>query len=194
MALHRRRPRPPTAGRCRRSRRARAVDHAANGFNPTDDPARLRLRARRRKLRERPRPARVGDRRRSTRRSRSRPASIYPAWTYNGRVPGPTLRCTEGDAAADPLRQRLRASAHDPLPRHPPGVHGRHAGHRRGRGGGQIEPGRAASSTSSTPSPFGLHLYHCHVSPLADAHRRAASTATFIIDPKRRPRRTPTRW
>ena len=21
----------------------------------------------------------------------------YPAWTYNGTVPGPTLRCTEGD-------------------------------------------------------------------------------------------------
>src|SRR3990170_4144067 len=25
------------------------------------------------------------------------PGVIYPAWTYNGYVPGPTLRCTEGD-------------------------------------------------------------------------------------------------
>ncbi|MFN4253330.1 multicopper oxidase domain-containing protein, partial [Deinococcus sp.] len=25
------------------------------------------------------------------------PGIFFPAWTYNGRVPGPTLRCTEGD-------------------------------------------------------------------------------------------------
>ncbi|MBC8076118.1 MAG: multicopper oxidase domain-containing protein, partial [Chloroflexales bacterium] len=25
------------------------------------------------------------------------PGISFPAWTYNGRVPGPTLRCTEGD-------------------------------------------------------------------------------------------------
>ena len=25
------------------------------------------------------------------------PGIFYPAWTYNGQVPGPTIRCTEGD-------------------------------------------------------------------------------------------------
>jgi FtsP/CotA-like multicopper oxidase with cupredoxin domain len=25
------------------------------------------------------------------------PGIFFPAWTYNGRVPGPTIRCTEGD-------------------------------------------------------------------------------------------------
>ena len=25
------------------------------------------------------------------------PGIFYPAWTYNGRIPGPTLRCTEGE-------------------------------------------------------------------------------------------------
>ena len=25
------------------------------------------------------------------------PGVFYPAWTYNGQVPGPTIRCTEGD-------------------------------------------------------------------------------------------------
>lgn len=25
------------------------------------------------------------------------PGLFYPAWTYNGRIPGPTLRCTAGD-------------------------------------------------------------------------------------------------
>ena len=27
------------------------------------------------------------------------PGVYFPAWTYNGTVPGPTLRCTEGDGA-----------------------------------------------------------------------------------------------
>src|SRR6056297_965568 len=25
------------------------------------------------------------------------PGVFFPAWTYNGRIPGPTIRCTEGD-------------------------------------------------------------------------------------------------
>ena len=25
------------------------------------------------------------------------PGVFFPAWTYNGQVPGPTIRCTEGD-------------------------------------------------------------------------------------------------
>ena len=34
-------------------------------------------------------------------RSRSRPA-FFPAWTFNGQVPGPTIRATEGDRSASP--------------------------------------------------------------------------------------------
>ena len=30
-------------------------------------------------------------------RSRSRPGIFFPAWTFNGQVPGPTMRATEGD-------------------------------------------------------------------------------------------------
>ena len=41
--------------------------------------------------------ARVGARRARRRRSSSRPGVRFAAWTYNGRVPGPTLRCREGD-------------------------------------------------------------------------------------------------
>jgi hypothetical protein len=28
---------------------------------------------------------------------RDRPGVVFPGWVYNGRVPGPTLRCVEGD-------------------------------------------------------------------------------------------------
>ncbi len=40
------------------------------------------------------------------------------------------------------------------------------------------------SPTSSRPSPFGVHLYHCHVMPLA-AHIAKGLYGAFIVDPKR---------
>ena len=45
--------------------------------------------------------------------------------------PRPDAAGTRGRAAADHVRQRLQAPAHDPLPRHPPGGDGRRAGPRR---------------------------------------------------------------
>ena len=71
-----------------------AVDHRANGFHPTD-PARLRLRQDP-AAGQRPGPARMGDRRRGP-EIEVAPGVKYEAWTYNGRVPGPTLRAREGD-------------------------------------------------------------------------------------------------
>ncbi len=63
------------------------------------------------------------------------PGVFFPAWTYNGRVPGPTIRCTDGDR----LRITLtNASAH-PHTMHFHGFHsatmdgvpGRRRGHAR---------------------------------------------------------------
>ena len=103
----------------------------------------------------------------STRRSRSRPGVRLPGLDLQRPRPGPDPALPRGRAAADPLRERLRAPAHDPLPRHPPGrswTACRASARARRR---SIEPGKSTSPTSSTRSPFGLHLYHCHVSPLA---------------------------
>ena len=112
------------------------------------------------------------------------PGVKFPAWTYNGRVPGPTLRCREGDLLADPVRQRLGASAHGALPRAPSLGHGRRPRRR--------APG--SSSRASRPiyefdaEPFGLHLYHCHVAPLAE-HIARGMYGTFIVDPEAGPPR-----
>ena len=51
------------------------------------------------------------------------------------------------------------------------------------RGGGQIEPGEAFIYEFDA-EPFGLHLYHCHVAPLA-AHIARGLYGAFVIDPKR---------
>ena len=86
-----------------------------------------------------------------------------------------------GRAAADQVRQRLGASAHDPLPRHPPRGDGRRA---RASERGWSSARRQDGATSSTPSRSGC-------TSTTATHRRSpttsprACTARFVIDPKR---------
>jgi FtsP/CotA-like multicopper oxidase with cupredoxin domain len=50
------------------------------------------------------------------------------------------------------------------------------------RGGGSIEPG-GSFTYEFEAAPFGVHLYHCHVAPLA-SHIAHGLYGAFIIDPK----------
>ena len=52
-----------------------------------------------------------------------------------------------------------------------------------GSGGGLIEPGKSYTYEFDA-SPFGLHLYHCHVMPL-ESHISKGLYGAFIIDPRR---------
>jgi len=105
------------------------------------------------------------------------PGVRYPAWTFNGRVPGPTLRCRQGDL----LRVRfVNRSAHP----HTMHFHGIHAHEMDGVpmiGRGVISPGESFTYAFDA-EPFGLHLYHCHVGPLAE-HIARGMYGTFVVDP-----------
>ena len=106
------------------------------------------------------------------------PGIEYPAWTYNGRIPGPTIRCTEGD------RIRIHFSNGSTHP-HTMHFHGIHAAEMDGvpsSGPGVIEPGQTFTYEFDA-EPFGLHLYHCHAFPLA-RHIAKGLYGAFIIDPK----------
>ena len=83
-------------------------------------------------------------------------------------------RDTEQHPAHTNPEHRL-ASAHDPLPRHPPVQHGQHLRGRR----------RAAVRSSRVPrAPYGIHLSHCHATPLGKrVHKILYST--FIMEPGR---------
>jgi FtsP/CotA-like multicopper oxidase with cupredoxin domain len=98
----------------------------------------------------------------------------FPAWTYNGRVPGPTLRATEGDL----MRVRFvnRASK-----AHTVHFHGFHPANMDGAFE-IVEPGKEFTY-EFTAEPFGLHLYHCHVMPLR-MHIARGLFGAFIVDPK----------
>ena len=82
------------------------------------------------------------------------PGVKFSAWTYNSRVPGPTLRCREGDR----LRIRFLNGGSHPHTIHFHGVHPAAfdgvPGVGEDLGGGLIEPG-SGSRTSSTPSRSG---------------------------------------
>jgi FtsP/CotA-like multicopper oxidase with cupredoxin domain len=106
------------------------------------------------------------------------PGVKYAAWTYNGRVPGPTLRAREGDR----LRIRfINASVH-PHTIHFHGIHRDLSDGVPGVGAGNIGPGESTTYEFDA-TPFGLHLYHCHSTPLAE-HIAKGLYGAFIIDPK----------
>ncbi|MDQ3929116.1 MAG: multicopper oxidase domain-containing protein [Chloroflexota bacterium] len=101
------------------------------------------------------------------------PGVFYPAWSYNGQVPGPTFRCTQGDR----LRFNFRnGSAHPHTIHfhgiHPPSMDGVEP---------VVQPG-GQFVYEFDAKPFGLHPYHCHTLPLA-RHIHKGLYGAFIVDP-----------
>lgn len=103
------------------------------------------------------------------------PGIMFPAWTYNGRVPGPSLRVTEGDR----VRVIFRNGGAHPHSMH---FHGIHSARVDGvPGAGVIAPG-AEYVYEFDAKPFGCHLYHCHALPLK-RHIHKGMYGAFVIDP-----------
>jgi len=151
------------------------VDHVANGFNPAElvrefDLGKTRRLASGRVLREWEIVA-------SDKEVEVAPGVHYPAWTYNGRIPGPTLRANEGEK----LRIKFANASDHPHTMHFHGIHPAAMDGMPGIGGGLINPGKSFDYEFEA-KPFGLHLYHCHVSPLA-IHIAKGLYGAFIIDP-----------
>lgn len=101
------------------------------------------------------------------------PGVMFPAWTFQAQVPGPTFRCNEGDL----LRFNfLNGSAHA----HTIHFHGIHPPNMDG-----IDPIVESGKQfvyEFEARPFGLHLYHCHVMPIK-RHIHKGLYGAFIIDP-----------
>ena len=104
------------------------------------------------------------------------------AWTFNGRVPGPTLRCREGEL----LRIRFVNDGTHPHTIHFHGIHRALMdgvpGIGEDVGGGLIQVGESFTYEFDA-RPFGLHLYHCHAFPLAE-HIAKGLYGAFVVDPK----------
>jgi FtsP/CotA-like multicopper oxidase with cupredoxin domain len=151
------------------------VDHEKNGFNPTEtladfDYGKVSVLPSGQTLREYEVVA-------ANKEIEVVPGIKFPAWTYNGRIPGPTLRATEGDR----IRVHFFNGSNHPHSMH---FHGFHSGEMDGvpGTGGVPNPG-ADFVYEFEAEPFGLHLYHCHAFPLA-RHIAKGLYGAFIVDPK----------
>ncbi len=102
------------------------------------------------------------------------PGIYFPAWTYNGTMPGPTIRATEGDSV------RVTFLNQGTLP-HTIHFHGIHAGNMDGVVELVYPGGRFVYEF--TAEPFGVFLYHCHVSP-TEEHINRGLYGAYIVDPK----------
>jgi FtsP/CotA-like multicopper oxidase with cupredoxin domain len=106
------------------------------------------------------------------------PGVKFAAWTYNRRVPGPALRAREGER----VRVSFVNGGSHPHTIHFHGIHTAGNDGVPGVGAGNIAPGRSTVYEFDA-EPFGLHLYHCHSTPLAD-HIAKGLYGAFVIDPK----------
>jgi FtsP/CotA-like multicopper oxidase with cupredoxin domain len=149
------------------------VDHAANGFHPTDLLTDFHFGDRVSRLGNgqtlREYEFFAGDK-----DVEVAPGIMYPAWTYNGRVPGPTIRCTEGDR----VRINFVNGGSHPHTMH---FHGIHPANMDGVYE-IVQPGERFVYEFDA-EPFGVHEYHCHIMPLAK-HISKGLYGAFIIDPK----------
>ena len=103
------------------------------------------------------------------------PGIFYNVWTFNGQVPGPTIRATEGDLV------RIHFTNNGDK-EHTIHFHGNHPAEMDGifeivgSGGGQF-------TYEFIAGPVGVHPYHCHVMPVEE-HIGHGLYGVFIVDPK----------
>lgn len=97
-----------------------------------------------------------------------------PVWSYNGTVPGPTIRVTEGDYL------KIKFTNKGSMP-HTIHLHGIHPANMDGVFE-TVAPGGSFVYEFTAELP-GLYLYHCHQDHVK-AHINQGMYGTFIIDPK----------
>lgn len=97
------------------------------------------------------------------------------AWTYNGTIPGPVIRATEGDLIRVRLENRT-GNSHN--------IHF-HGAHRPEQDGWEPIPPGAETVYEIEAGPAGVHPYHCHTTPLAE-HISRGLYGMMIVDPPQR--------
>lgn len=107
---------------------------------------------------------------------------IFDGWTFNGTIPGPTIRVTEGDLVRiRVINSNDNTRAHS-LYTQPISFGKDNAFTMSGQPGGTISPGKSFTY-EFIAGPYGVYPYYCHVEPMAD-HINRGLYGMMIIDPK----------
>ena len=104
---------------------------------------------------------------------------MFPAWTFNNTIPGPTMRMTEGDHVRITLINKGTMA-------HTLHMHSVHAGNVDGVPGlssysGMVQPG-TQFTYDFVAAPYGVYPYHCHANPVVQ-HINRGLYGVMIIDP-----------
>jgi manganese oxidase len=102
------------------------------------------------------------------------PGVFMDAWTFNGTIPAPTIRATEGDIIKIKFINNGSKS-------HTIHTHGIHPSNMDGVF--EIIPPGGSFIYEFTAEPFGVFPYHCHVQPLEE-HISKGLYGVYIVDPK----------
>lgn len=102
------------------------------------------------------------------------PGVFYNVWTFNGTIPGPTIRAIEGDVVKINLINNGSKF-------HSIHFHGMHPSEMDGVFEG-IAPG-GKFTYEFIAEPFGVFPYHCHMQPLEE-HITHGLYGAYIVDPK----------
>ena len=102
------------------------------------------------------------------------PGVFYNVWMFNGTVPGPTIRATEGDL----IRINFINNGSKSHTIHTHGIH-------EAEMDGVFETVGAGGrfTYEFTAEPFGVFPYHCHMQPLEE-HISHGLYGIYIVDPK----------
>lgn len=104
---------------------------------------------------------------------------IFPAWTFNSSIPGPTMRMTQGD------RIQIKVINKGDMP-HSLHMHSIHPGVVDGvpivSGQSGFIPAGKSYTYNFTAAPTGIFPYHCHMQPVVE-HINRGLYGALIIDP-----------
>jgi len=107
---------------------------------------------------------------------------IFEGWTFNGTIPGPTIRVTEGDVVRIRVINSNENTRDHSFYAQPINYGESSSFIKSGQPGGTISPGRSFTY-EFIAEPYGVYPYYCHVEPTAD-HINRGLYGMMIIDPK----------
>jgi nitrite reductase (NO-forming) len=99
--------------------------------------------------------------------------TTFEAWTYNGRIPGPTIETCEGDKVT--IRVNNKGSVAHGLDTHAFKIDARRYG--------PTKPGSTLVMEKVTDTP-GVFMYHCAAGPVTDFHIKSGIHGAMIVYPR----------
>jgi len=102
--------------------------------------------------------------------------TTFAAWTYDGRIPGPTIEVCEGDAVT--IRVHNQGSTSHGLDTHAFKIDAEQYG--------PTAPGTTLTLESTVDTP-GVFMYHCAAGPVTDLHIKSGIHGAMVVHPRDEP-------